>query len=45
MIYRGSLNDGYRLVGLYTGRIPKGENPADMPVQQPTKAQLVPQKA
>ncbi len=36
-----SLPDGYRLVGLYTGRILRGENPADLTIQQPTKAELV----
>jgi putative ABC transport system substrate-binding protein len=38
--YGGDEADAYRLVGLYTGRILKGEKPADLPVMRSTKVQL-----
>jgi putative ABC transport system substrate-binding protein len=39
--YRSSRQDTYRVVGLYTGRILKGAKPADLPVYQTTKIELI----
>src|SRR5882672_82078 len=39
--YGGSVTESHRLSGHYAGRILKGENPANLPVQQSTKVELI----
>jgi putative tryptophan/tyrosine transport system substrate-binding protein len=41
MSYGGTLGESHRWIGVYTGQILKGEKPANLPVQQSTKVELI----
>ena len=41
MMYGPTLEEGYRQLGNYTGKVLRGAKPADLPVQQPTRLQLI----
>jgi putative ABC transport system substrate-binding protein len=42
MSYGGSLSDQFRSIGVYAGRILASQKPADLPVQQSTRVELIP---
>ena len=41
MSYGGGLTESFRWLGIYAGQILKGEEPANLPVQQSTKVELI----
>jgi putative ABC transport system substrate-binding protein len=41
MSYGGNISEAYRLAGVYTGRILKGDKPNDLPVQRVTKIEMI----